>query len=144
MSKYTHTVQYYETDKMGVTHHSNYIRFMEEARVHFMDEIGFPMLKLEEMGVSFPVVSVSCKYKHPTTFEDEIEIETSLTAYSGVKSTFNYVMRNKATGSVVVTATSMHCMLDKDGVPIRLKNNFPELDAVLKEAMQANQTDSNS
>ena len=33
--EYIHTVQYYETDKMGITHHSNYIRWMEEARVDF-------------------------------------------------------------------------------------------------------------
>ena len=38
---YQHYVQYYETDKMGVTHHSNYIRFMEEARVDFFKNIGF-------------------------------------------------------------------------------------------------------
>ena len=38
---YTHRVKYYETDKMGVTHHSNYVRWMEEARVDFMDKIGY-------------------------------------------------------------------------------------------------------
>ena len=37
MNTYTHKVQYYETDKMGVVHHSNYIRWMEEARVAFLD-----------------------------------------------------------------------------------------------------------
>ena len=31
MKPYQHTVQYYETDRMGITHHSNYIRWMEEA-----------------------------------------------------------------------------------------------------------------
>ena len=36
---YNHTVQYYETDKMGITHHSNYIRWMEEARVDFLKQI---------------------------------------------------------------------------------------------------------
>ena len=29
MKEYKHKVQYYETDKMGITHHSNYIRMME-------------------------------------------------------------------------------------------------------------------
>ena len=32
MEKYVHTVKYYETDRMGFTHHSNYVRWMEEAR----------------------------------------------------------------------------------------------------------------
>ena len=59
MSKYIHKVNYYETDKMGITHHSNYIRFMEEARLHFLQEIGYPMTRLEKEGVTSPVVSVN-------------------------------------------------------------------------------------
>ena len=51
MTNYKHTIQYYETDKMGITHHSNYIRFMEEARIHFLKEAGWPYDKLEEEGV---------------------------------------------------------------------------------------------
>ena len=38
MKAYQHKVQYYETDKMQFTHHSNYIRFMEEARIDFMEQ----------------------------------------------------------------------------------------------------------
>ena len=34
---YRHKAQYYETDTMKIVHHSNYIRWMEEARV---DKIG--------------------------------------------------------------------------------------------------------
>ena len=41
MHTYTHQVQYYETDKMQITHHSNYIRFMEEARVEFFKSYWF-------------------------------------------------------------------------------------------------------
>ena len=42
MKPYCHRVQYYETDMMGLVHHSNYIRWMEEARVDFLDQLGFP------------------------------------------------------------------------------------------------------
>ncbi len=44
---YMHTVQYYETDKMGITHHSNYIRWMEEARIGFLSQIGWDYLRIE-------------------------------------------------------------------------------------------------
>ena len=87
MSKYIHKVNYYETDKMGITHHSNYIRFMEEARMNFLSEVGYPMTRLEEKGITSPVVSVYCKYMHPTTYADEIEIEVNLEQYTGVKLT---------------------------------------------------------
>lgn len=54
MSKYIHRVNYYETDKMGITHHSNYMRFMEEARMNFLSEIGYPMTRLEKEGITSP------------------------------------------------------------------------------------------
>ena len=37
---YEHKVQYYETDKMDCVHHSNYIRWFEEARTYLMDQGG--------------------------------------------------------------------------------------------------------
>ena len=49
MRPYLHTVQYYETDRMGITHHSNYIRWMEEARVDLLSQLGWPLEKLEAM-----------------------------------------------------------------------------------------------
>ena len=41
-SLYTRRANYYETDKMGIIHHSNYIRWFEEARLHYMEEMGWP------------------------------------------------------------------------------------------------------
>ena len=75
MENYLHKVKYYETDKMGVTHHSNYIRWMEEARVDFLDKIGFSYRKLEEMGAISPVIGVECEYKISTQFDDIVEIK---------------------------------------------------------------------
>ena len=63
MELYKHTVQYYETDKMGITHHSNYIRWMEEARVDFLNKIGWGFDRLEDLGMISPVTEVECKYK---------------------------------------------------------------------------------
>ena len=48
MKPYLHKVQYYETDRMGVTHHANYLHWMEEARIDFMEQLGFPYTDLEE------------------------------------------------------------------------------------------------
>lgn len=55
-----HEVQYYETDRMGITHHSNYVRWMEEARTFFLREIGWAYEKLKRRELSllllqFPV-----------------------------------------------------------------------------------------
>ena len=67
MFTYTHHVAYYETDKMGITHHSNYIRFMEEARTAWMKHIGWSYKKCEDLNMPSPVVRVQCDYKKTTT-----------------------------------------------------------------------------
>ena len=61
MIKYSRSVNYYETDQMGIVHHSNYIRYFEEARLHRMDEIGLSYSGLEELGVIIPVTFVDCR-----------------------------------------------------------------------------------
>lgn len=135
MHAYIHRVKYYETDKMGITHHSNYVRWMEEARMDLLQSMGYGMRRLEEEGITSPVVSVECLYKHPTTFDDEIKIEVSLEKYTGVKLTMSYTMINLETGAIVLTAKSSHCFIDADGRPIAVKKHFPGFDAVLKESV---------
>lgn len=123
MTNYKHTVQYYETDKMGITHHSNYIRFMEEARIHFLKESGWPYDKLEEEGVISPVVSVSCDYKKTTTFPDVLEISVNVLELSPVKFKLGYTMTVDT--KTVCTATSTHCLLGSDGRPISISKQYP-------------------
>ena len=85
MQKYRHIVQYYETDKMGITHHSNYIRWMEEARIDFLRQIGWDYAKLESIGIISPVIAVNSKYKQSTTFEDVIDIDVIVEEFKEVK-----------------------------------------------------------
>lgn len=126
IKEYKRTVQYYETDKMGITHHSNYIRWMEEARVDYLEQIGWSYAKLEQTGVVSPVVNVDVNYKKPTTFSDEITIKASIIEYSGVKVIFKYVMTNK-NGDVVCEARSIHVFLGTDGKVLFVSKWCPEL-----------------
>lgn len=133
---YNHTVQYYETDKMGITHHSNYIRWMEEARVDFLKQIGWDYDKLEEIGVISPVTEVSCKYKNTTTFTDEICIVVSVEECKGVRLKLLYEME-KADGICVCVAHSEHCFVDTEGRPINLKKKYPEFyEAIISRKQQ--------
>ncbi|MCR5596680.1 MAG: acyl-CoA thioesterase [Lachnospiraceae bacterium] len=122
---YKHLVQYYETDKMAITHHSNYIRWMEEARTDFMNQTGWDFVKIEETGVMSPVVGLSCKYKNPTTFSDVIEIHTRVKEISGVRLVLEYEMY-KQDGTLSFTGTSEHCFVNREGKIVRVKRDFPE------------------
>lgn len=124
MKTYIHKVKYYECDRMGITHHSNYIRFMEEARVDLMDQLGYGFERMEADGVVSPVMSVSCNYRKSTTFQDEIAVEVRLAKVSTLKFSFTYVGRMN--GQVVFTGESTHCLLE-DGKAIDVKQRYPML-----------------
>ncbi len=130
--EYTHIVQYYETDKMGITHHSNYIRWMEEARIDFLSQIGWDYAKLEEMGIISPVLNVACDYKISTTFSDRVLISVKVKEFKGVKLHLAYEMKNEE-GKTVCKATSSHAFLNREGRPIRMKDEQPELCKVLSD-----------
>ncbi|MCR4753955.1 MAG: acyl-CoA thioesterase [Lachnospiraceae bacterium] len=133
MEQYIHRVQYYETDRMGITHHSNYIRWMEEARVDYLDKIGYGYKRLEDEGIISPVIGVECEYKSPTTFDDTVAITVDVEEFKGVKLILKYTMVNAADGKTVALGRSKHCFTDESGRPVALKKTTPKLDAKLKE-----------
>jgi len=90
---YEHTVQYYETDKMDCVHHSNYIRWFEEARTFLLDKLGFGYFKMEENGVMSPVLRVEAEYKTMARYGDTAQIEVSADNYTGTRITFVYDIR---------------------------------------------------
>lgn len=119
-------INYYETDKMGVVHHSNYIRFLEEGRCAWMDSIGIPFSVLEENGITIPVLGVNVDYKYHVTFGDVIEIHIFMKEYNGVRMTVGYKALNKENGNVVLTGETKHCFTNKNLRPINLKKVKPE------------------
>lgn len=130
--EYVHQAQYYETDQMGIIHHSNYIRWMEEARIAYMDELDFPYKKVEDAGIISPVLFVNCEYKSMTHFGDQVAIEVKLSSFKGVKYEISYIMRDVESRDVRAVATSGQCFLKKDGHPANIKKELP----LLYETMQ--------
>ena len=132
MTPYRHEIKYYECDRMGVTHHSNYVRIMEETRIDWMDRLGYGFDRMEAEGIVSPVVSITVNYKHPTTFKDVVEVELTVSEMSELKISFAYTMR--VGGKVVCTATSTHCFLE-NGRPVPLATRFPQLYQAIKATL---------
>lgn len=135
MEPYLHRVQYYETDKMGITHHSNYIRWMEEARVDFLARIGWDFAMLEGLGIVSPVMSVSCKFRSPTTFDDDVYVSIAIKELRAVRMTIGYEMRDRD-GKLLCDAVSEHAFLDTSGHVIRLNRDYPAFYAALSEYVE--------
>lgn len=125
METYRRKVNYYETDQMGFVHHSNYIRYFEEAREWFMQRQGFPYAELEKKKIISPVLEVSCQYRHPVRYGETVLIRTKLTAMGRVKCTFAYEVVEEESGQLRASGSSEHCFLGEDGKVVSIQKADP-------------------
>ena len=107
-TEYERRINYYETDKMGIVHHSNYIRFFEEARLDMMKKVGLDYFTMEEAGIIIPVLFVDCKYIKALHFDEDIVIQTKLTKYNGIKMEVAYEVYRKESDDI---STLLCCLL---------------------------------
>ena len=120
-------INYYETDKMGIVHHSNYIRFFEEARCSLLEESNLPYDLMEEKGIMSPVLGISCQYKQHVTFGDIIEIHAYIKEFTGVKFTVRYEIYNKKNNTLCVSGESHHCFTDSNLKPLNIKKHHNDV-----------------
>lgn len=77
--EYSFPVRYYETDQMAVVHHSNYVRYFENARNQMMVEWGFPITRCEqEYGVLIPIVALECRFRKPARMGDVLTVSAEI------------------------------------------------------------------
>lgn len=130
---YSRRINYYETDMMSIVHHSNYIRFFEEARCdYFMEQIGCDVRALEDKGVSIAVVDAYAKYIVPLKFDDKVYITTKLTKMSAAKMEFEYEIRFADTDILATVGKTSHCCVNRSNKPMPIK----KADANLYETLQ--------
>ena len=127
-----HKVQYYETDQMGIVHHSNYIRWFEEVRTAVLEKIGVGYDNMEKRGILSPVLEVSAEYRTMTRYAEVVQIQMKVKAYNGIRMSLEYVVRDKETGEVRCTGKSRHCFIDREGKLVCLRKAWPEGDELIR------------
>lgn len=117
-----HVVAFYETDAMGVVHHSNYVRFLELARVQFLTEHDRPYVEYVAEGVHVPVTRALVSYKRPCRFGDGIEISCWLAWARHASLGFAY--RLTVEEQLVAVAETDHAVIDVQGRPTRIPEHM--------------------
>ena len=121
--KTTYRVKFFDTDTMGVVHHSNYIRWFETGRVEFLRTLGIDLNEMMNDGILFPIVEVTAKFHAPAKFDDELEIETTAEALTKAKMKFNYVIRRRGEEKILTEGTSTN-VFTNDGKICRLPDKY--------------------
>jgi acyl-CoA thioester hydrolase len=124
---YKHKTQYYETDQMGIIHHSNYIRWFEEARSDVLDQLGFGYDKMEKAGIIIPVLSASAEYKSMVHFGDTVVIIPKFEKFNGIRFNVSYKIYDEKTRELKTVGETKHCFLNKDDKIVNLKKGYIEI-----------------
>lgn len=121
--------RYAETDQMGVIHHAVYPVWFEVARSEFIKAaIHISYAQLEAMGVMTPLAELTCRYRVPAHYEDELTVETRIANLTPARIAFAYVVRRDADGAELCHGTTMHGWVDtKTFRAINMKKHYPEL-----------------
>ncbi len=126
--EYIRRVHYYETDRMGVVHHSNYLRLLENAR---LDWIGYHIMRygeMEKMGIIIPCLTATGNFRSYLRFDDPYQIRMRMVEFTGARMRFEYEVTNAETGVVCYTGESTHFFAtDGEYRPFSIRKSFPDL-----------------
>ena len=132
MYEYTRAVYYYETDKMGVVHHSNYLRWLEEARISYFSDNNLAYIETEGYGVLSPITEANIKFKYPARFGDNFTVKLKLLKYTGVRFIVEYIVVNQE-GDVLLEGESRHAFINESFKPVSLAHAIPERHELMKK-----------
>lgn len=110
--RYKRLTQFYETDAMGIIHHANYVLYMEEARLQFLQKLmgssdGEPILS----EINYPLVSCHVDYKKPIRFNEQVTIDYQV-SIKGVRLVFEYTLSTKSFDKPVAFGKTVHVAFD--------------------------------
>lgn len=120
-----HRVKFFDTDVMGVAHHSNYIRWFETGRVEFLRALNLSLNEMMNDGIVFPIIEVNAKFHSPARFDDVLEIETTALELTRAKMKFSYAIRRQGDEKILADGSSTN-VFTHDGKICRLPEKFFE------------------
>lgn len=133
---YIRKANYYETDQMGIIHHSNYIRWFEVARTDYMDQLGFGYDKAMEAGIDFMLLNVQCSYKSMVRFNDIVKIIPSISQLSPSRMTITYQIINVKSEELCCIGSTSHCYFDNAKQrPVSLKRRLNGLYSLFESSI---------
>ena len=121
--KTLYRVKFYDTDTMGVVHHSNYIRWFETGRVEFLRTLEIDLNEMMSDGILFPIVKIGAKFHAPARFDDELEILTTAEALTKAKMQFSYKIRRLGEEKILAEGNSTN-VFTHEGKICRLPEKY--------------------
>lgn len=113
-------VNYADVDRMGLLHHSVYLKYLERTREEFVRRREGAYAALEDAGVLIVVVEASLKYKRPARFDDVLVIAMEIYEIGAASMRIAYEIRRSGEEETLATATTRHALMNREGKVLRI------------------------
>jgi len=117
--EFSYKIRYAETDQMGVVHHANYLLYLEQARIDWLEKKGISYAELEQSGIMLPVYNINIDYKRPITFGDTVKVNVERGEMHGVRIPFDYKLYNSSNELVVEAQVTLIFLSSETRKPIK-------------------------
>ena len=119
-------VRSYELDVEGHVNNAVYLNYLEHSRTSAMQDFGLSFHALLERGLYIVVTRVDMTIHAPAFLGDELELRVTPTDIRRVKGIFHQEISNVTRGNKTVTATVYGAVVDREGKPVRIPDEFRE------------------
>lgn len=110
-------VRSYELDALRHTNNAIYLKWMEHARLHVFEELGFGVSALVEGRVLYNIVRAEIDFRSPTFFGDRVIVGTQLEGIGTSSVRLRHPMHRARDGAVVCETREVVVWLGPDGRP---------------------------
>jgi acyl-CoA thioester hydrolase len=125
-------IYYEDTDCGGVVYYANYLKYFERARTQYLEERGLSVAGLMNEGTVFVVVHAEADYRSPARYGETLVIHTVLSDMTAASVIFAHVVKDKASGRVVVEGSARLAVTDENG---KVKRLDKDIVAILKTGL---------
>jgi len=119
-------VIYGDTDMMGIVYYANYLRYFEAGRTELLRSLDFSYRLFEEAGYAMPVVEANVRYRAPSTYDDLLCLETSVSEVRASSVKIEYRLVRDEDELLICTGMTRHACLSDKGQVIRWPEMFTE------------------
>lgn len=104
-------VRFAETDAQGIAHHAEYVVWLEEARIAYLDAFAGGYKGIQEQGIEALTTAVHIDYRRAASFHDVLRIWTRCVDVRGARFRYEYVIERD--GERIATCETQHATVDR-------------------------------
>jgi len=115
-----------ELDYLAIVHTSNYLKYMEHARVKLLEQQKIDLLAWVNRGIRVVVVNDNLNYLQPAKYGDILAVTCRVEKFGNSSTRLGYEIVEKNSGKEILKGSTIMVCIDNNGRPTPIPNEVKE------------------